>query len=81
LAFRGIIQPTFLRVLGANETIVVTAMMFGILHLSVPSMPYLVLLGIVLGWLRQRTGSLYPCFVLHFCHNLLALLVEYWGGT
>ena len=76
LAFRGVIFGALQRVLGSTEALLVSALMFAILHLSVPSMPHLFLMGVVLGWLRLRTGSLLPGMLTHFTHNLLVLLAE-----
>jgi len=76
IAFRGIIFGVLQRVLGPTEALLVSALMFAILHLSVPSMPHLFLMGLVLGWLRLRTGSLLPGMLTHFTHNLLVLLAE-----
>ncbi|MGZ9124714.1 MAG: CPBP family intramembrane glutamic endopeptidase [Candidatus Binatia bacterium] len=76
IAFRGIIQDSLTRVLGARESLIVTALMFGILHLSIPSLPHLLALGLVLGWLRLRTQSLLPGMALHFTHNFLVLVGE-----
>lgn len=81
LAFRGVIQSSLLRVTGSTESIIASAMMFGILHLSIPSMPHLVLMGIVLAWLRMRTGSLLPGMIMHFSHNLLVILAEQMKGN
>ena len=79
LAFRGVIQSSLSHVLGSTQAVLVTTMLFAILHLSLPSMPHLVTLGLALGYLRARTGSLYPCMLLHFCHNLLVILSEQSG--
>ena len=35
-------------------------------------------LGLVLGWVRYRTGSVLPCMVLHAVHNGLLLSMAYW---
>lgn len=80
LAFRGIIQGSLGRVLGDREALIVSALMFGILHLSIPSLPHLLVLGLILGWLRLRTKSLLPGMVLHFTHNFLVILSEKAGG-
>jgi uncharacterized protein len=80
LAFRGIIQGSLDSVLGARQSLFVTALMFGILHLSFVSLPHLFVMGLVLGWLRMRTGSLLPGMVLHFCHNFFAVTQETNGG-
>jgi len=80
LGFRGIILGSLRRVLSDREAIGVSAVLFMIIHLSVLSCPHLLLLGLVLAYLRIRTGSLYPGMVLHFSHNLLVLLAEAWEG-
>ena len=76
LAFRGLLFASLGRILDGRETIVVTALMFAVLHLAVPSMPHLFVMGLVLGWLRLRSGSLLPCILLHFCHNAASLALE-----
>jgi uncharacterized protein len=76
LAFRGVILSSLEPVLGSKEALLVSALMFAILHLSVPSIPHLFVLGLVLAWLKQKTGSLYAGMVTHFTHNLLCLIVE-----
>jgi membrane protease YdiL (CAAX protease family) len=81
LAFRGVIFGALQRVLGSGEALLVSALMFAILHLSVPSMPHLFLMGLALGWLRLRTGSLLPGMLMHFTHNLLVLLAERNGSV
>jgi membrane protease YdiL (CAAX protease family) len=76
LAFRGVIQTSLTRVLGAYESLFTTTLMFGILHLSIPSMPHLCFIGLVLGWMRLKSGSLYPGMLMHFTHNFLVVLSE-----
>jgi uncharacterized protein len=80
LAFRGIIQGSLGRVLGEQQGLIVSALMFGILHLSIPSLPHLLVLGMILGWLRLRTNSLIPGMVLHFFHNFFVILSEQIGS-
>lgn len=81
LAFRGVIGSAMEGVFEAREAILVTAMMFAILHLSPASFPHLFVVGLALGVLRRASGSLYPCMILHFTHNGLVLLSEYLGET
>lgn len=80
LAFRGSIQSSMQGVLRRREAVVVTALMFAILHLQFLALPHLIVMGLMLGWLRQASGSLYPGMVLHFVHNLIVLLDERLGG-
>lgn len=80
LAFRGVILSGMARVMAVGDAIIVSAMMFMIIHLSALSFPHLLLIGLVLGWMRVHTGSLYPGMVLHFVHNGLVVWEEAFGG-
>jgi uncharacterized protein len=77
IAFRGVISSALDNVLDARDAALVTALLFAILHLSVLSFPHLLVMGLVLGYVRHRSGSLYPCILLHFCHNAAVVLIEY----
>jgi membrane protease YdiL (CAAX protease family) len=78
LAFRGVVLSALGRVLGARDAVVVSALLFMVIHLTVLSFPHLFLIGLALGFLRVKTGSLYPCMLLHFVHNLLVAVSEVW---
>jgi membrane protease YdiL (CAAX protease family) len=80
LAFRGVIIEAFRPALSQREVILVSALMFMVLHVQVGMFPHTLLLGLVLGWMRFRSGSLLPGILLHFTHNLLSVLLEHhWG--
>lgn len=77
LGFRGVILPSLQPTLAMREAVVVSSLLFMTLHLSIASFPHLFLLGLVLGYLRARTGSLLPGMLMHFTHNLLCVLAEH----
>jgi membrane protease YdiL (CAAX protease family) len=79
LAFRGVIFGVLRRHARLAETLLITATAFAILHLSAFALVSHTLLGLYLGWLRHRSGSLYPCVLAHFLHNALALADERWN--
>ncbi len=78
LGFRGVIFSLLRRSLDPRETILLSAIAFGLLHLSVPMLLTHVPLGLYLGWLRHRSGSLYPSMLAHFLHNGLVVAGETW---
>ena len=78
LAFRGLILPRLARVLGGGEAVFVSAVMFAVLHLNPLTAPFLLPMGIGLGILRRRSGSLWPCVLMHLTHNAAALAVAHW---
>ncbi len=76
IVFRGFALPPLVRALGPVPAIALDALAFGVLHLDDPvAVPPLALLGATLAWLRWRTESLWPSFVLHFTNNLIAFLI------
>jgi len=77
IAFRGVMNSALRNVLEPREAAIVTALLFAILHLSILSFPHLLVMGLVLGYIRHRSGSLYPCILLHFCHNASVVLLEH----
>ena len=80
IAFRGVILSGLRGSLRQGEALVVSALLFTTIHLSVLSFPHLFLMGLLLGYLRLRSGSLYPSMALHFTHNLLCVLSELGKG-
>ena len=72
LVFRGL-GLTLLRPYGQLIAIVLTGAVFGAAHGLVIALPALVAFGIVAGWLRFRTESVYPTFLLHAAFNGIAL--------
>lgn len=77
--FRGFLLPPAVRRLGARGGILLTAGLFGLMHLSDPAaVPPLVFLGVLLAWTRLRSGSLWPAIVLHMGNNILAVGMLIW---
>ena len=74
VAFRGIIFDGLEGLLGRREVIIATALMFMILHLALLSLVFLMVMGLLLGWLRHRSGSIWPSVALHFLHNAIVVL-------
>ncbi len=74
--FRGYIQRQLERGLGVGAAIVVTGIVFGFFHMRLSQVIALSLLGVYLGYVTWRTGSLWPAILIHFANNGLALLVS-----
>ena len=77
LAFRGVMLAALQHILNVREAVIVSALLFMVIHLAVLSFPHLFVIGLVLGYLRVKTGSIYPCMLAHFVHNLLVVLSEH----
>jgi sodium transport system permease protein len=72
--FRGAMLSAFKRRWPAWMAIVVTGLLFGLLHVSVHRMPVTAASGIVLAYLVYRTGSIYTSMLAHFMLNAASLL-------
>jgi membrane protease YdiL (CAAX protease family) len=75
VAFRGLIQHWFHAAVAPRTAIVVASAMFSAAHFSILSAPYLFAVGLLLGWLRWKTGSLYPSMIVHFLHNFAVIML------
>lgn len=59
---------------GPTAAVLVTGAAFGLSHGLLMALPVLTLFGVLLGWLRAKTESLYPPIVLHGVFNGVSLL-------
>lgn len=77
LFFRGMLYPLLRRRWSAHVAIVVNGFLFALIHFIPILIPGLFFVGIVLAWVRERSGSLIPCILLHAMQNGLVLLGIY----
>lgn len=76
LTYRGLGFAAVQQFFGGGVAVVVTAVAFGLAHGLVIALPVLTIFGLILGWLRLRTKSLYPSIILHALFNGVALLAS-----
>jgi uncharacterized protein len=75
---RGLLIGALRRFVGSHACVWITAVMFGMMHVSVfLSIPYLILFGAFLGYARVATGTMWIPVLLHFLHNLMVQLQEW----
>ena len=73
LAFRGFIFAGLVRQGGRLRAVLVTALLFGISHGFLQQSIAASCMGVLLGWIALRTGSVLPCILLHFTNNALSV--------
>lgn len=79
LFFRGFLQPLLSRTFGLLSGILITALVFGLMHAPeyAWAWQYVVavsLAGAVFGWVRARTNSIIPSVIMHGCYNLVFVI-------
>jgi ABC-2 type transport system permease protein/sodium transport system permease protein len=85
LCFRGYLFSALQGVFTKRRTVFVTAGLFGIFHVLTGSALLVerfipsTLMGLIIGWVACRSGSVLPGMVVHFVHNGLLNLVMYYA--
>jgi membrane protease YdiL (CAAX protease family) len=74
ILFRGAVLGGLTDLMRDRTAILASALIFAIAHVSVPSMLHLTLLGVVLGWVRIRSGSIWPGVCRHGGYNAAVYL-------
>jgi len=62
---------------GVWRAILITALLFALMHLSIVKVGYTFLVGVVLGLVAVITRSIWPCIVIHFTNNAISTYSEY----
>jgi membrane protease YdiL (CAAX protease family) len=76
--FRGFLYPVIARRLGVTAGIAITGILFGLMHAAqlggaLGQIGLLILVGVVLTWVRARTGTVAASFFVHLGYNGLQL--------
>jgi len=74
LAFRGFILSGFMRAARPGVAIVLSSIAFGVAHMVPQQVFNAMLLGLVLGLLALRSGSLVPGILFHLTYNSLEIV-------
>ena len=77
--FRGFILRGLANRWGFAPALIVSAAVFSALHLAPALLLPVFVTGLLLGFLYQRTGSLWPCIAVHAAQNLVAVLSTWFG--
>jgi membrane protease YdiL (CAAX protease family) len=73
ILFRGPIQKGLMRRLGAWPAILIASVLFAAAHMDIHGMPVRTFLGVVLGWMVVRTGSIFPAMLMHATYDITQL--------
>jgi len=72
--FRGLLYPALRQLRGPRYAILLTAVVFGLIHgLPAVVLP-MVLFGAAMAWMCETNGSYFPCLLAHIAFNGLTVL-------
>jgi membrane protease YdiL (CAAX protease family) len=74
IMFRGFLQPVLKNSFGGRYAIAVTASLFAAVHMDMFAFLQIFILGMLLGYLYEKTQTLIASIVVHILHNSLTLV-------
>lgn len=80
LLFRGVIFKGLSRKAKPVTAIMLSALMFCLMHGGIQQTLYQFLLGVALGYIMYHTGNIIFPMIFHFLNNLVVVILELTGG-
>ena len=75
LVFRGVLLNGFLNRYSPAKSILITSLLFSILHLNSMQLIIAFLLGLLTGWYFYKTRNLLSCILIHSFSNLVGITI------
>jgi len=72
--FRGFVLTGLLKRFGGLRALLLSSLLFGLFHIDPGAILLTFILGVVLGWVYLKTGSIWPAIFAHALHNTVAIL-------
>lgn len=72
--FRGFAYPALRQRMGLGAALLASAAIFSVAHLNLVAFVPIVILGVFLAYLYERTGSLVPAMTAHAAHNTIMVV-------
>lgn len=76
LVFRGYVLRA-LRPHGDWFAVIVSSVMFGLMHGNIAQIPFALIVGVALGWLYIMTDNIWVPVAVHFANNTFSFLLQY----
>ncbi len=75
-AMRGVVMG-LVKPYGEGFAIVMSAIMFGLMHRNLVQLPFAFVAGLGLGFIAVKSGSIWTAVTAHFINNLLSIVSHY----
>lgn len=79
-ACRGVILG-LLKKHGEGFAILVSAIIFGIMHGNFQQIPFATIVGLILGYIYVKTNSIWICVAVHGINNAVSVIMSYLDGV
>lgn len=84
VVFRGILHEGYDRISSPMKAVLISALLFGLMHLNVNQTCYAFVLGVIFAIVNKASGSVYTSMIIHTCINtvnILMLIVAQWAAS
>jgi membrane protease YdiL (CAAX protease family) len=78
--FRGFVLPGLIKRFGVGRSLLISSLVFSLFHIDPGAIVPTFALGLALGWVYLKTGSIWPAIFAHGLHNTVAVLVAKYAG-
>ena len=79
--FRGFVLPGLVKRFGVGRSLLLSSLVFGLFHIDPGAIVPTFALGLALGWVYLKTGSIWPAMFAHGLHNTVAVLIAKYVTT
>lgn len=62
---------------GEKKALIISALLFGLMHMNIDQFFYATLIGLLVGYLALICDSIYPAMIVHFMNNALSVFASY----
>jgi hypothetical protein len=73
--FRGFVFTGLFKRFGTRRALFFSSLLFGLFHIDPGAIVPTFVLGLALGWVYLKTGSIWPAMFAHGLHNTVAVLI------
>lgn len=76
-ALRGVVMGLLRKKFGDGAAIVISALLFGLLHGNIQQIPFAFGVGLILGYATVYSGSLVPAIIIHAMNNSISVVLTF----
>ncbi|MBO5394561.1 MAG: CPBP family intramembrane metalloprotease [Clostridia bacterium] len=76
-AHRGMLLNGLSSARSRSKAIILSSLMFGLLHCNITQFFYATLIGLFLGYITSVIDNIYPAMIMHFMNNALSVFMGY----
>jgi len=78
LGFRGVLFNHIIKISNANAAIIISSLLFTVMHLSFISLLWILPIGLAFAYLRNKYNTLFYGIVGHFTYNAFIVIYEFY---